>query len=259
MLNPIFEQLGTFFFVFIRVIAIFSAIPFLGSKIVPVKVKIGLSLLIGIILTPVLGVHALLPESIAGLAIGIMREALIGIAIGFMVKLVFSSMEIAGQVAGMQMGFAVANVIDPQTSSQISVLAQVYNLIGILIFFTLNMHIIFISVIKESFAIIPPYGFSVTRGMMDGFLTMTADMCRIAVKLAAPIMVSILITNIAMGIMARTVPQLNVFVLGFPITIILGLVVLLFSMPFITSVIGRAYTDLSYNLIDLLKMGGRGG
>lgn len=255
MLNPVFEQMDMFFFVFIRVFAIIAAIPFLGGKIVPVKVKIGLALLIGVVITPVLDMHISIPESAAGLVIGVFREVLIGAAIGFMVKLVMSSMEIAGQVAGIQMGFAVANIIDPQTSSQISVLAQVYNIIGILLFFTLNMHIVFISVIKESFEIVPPYGFSVTNRMMDGFLGMTAQMSSIAVKLAAPIMVSILITNIAMGIMARTVPQLNVFVLGFPITIILGLAVLLFSLPFVVSVLDKVYTDLSYEISSLLKAG----
>ncbi|MBI5328542.1 MAG: flagellar biosynthetic protein FliR [Deltaproteobacteria bacterium] len=259
MLYPVFNHLGTFFFVFIRIISILMAVPFFGSRIVPMPIKMGLALMLGVIIAPILGITVAIPDTLAGLIIAAAREVIMGAAIGFIVRLVFSAFEMAGQVAGMQMGYAVANVIDPHNNSQISVLSQVYNIMGILLFFSLNVHIVFISAIKESFEIVPPYGFTITKGMMHGFLGMTWEMFRIAVKLAAPITVSILITNIAMGVMSRTVPQLNVFILGFPVTIILGLIVMLFSLPFIISIISNSYIDLSHNLIDLLKMGGRGG
>lgn len=254
MLRDLLSQFETFLFVFIRVISILMTVPFFGSNSFPIKLRVGLSLLMGFMLTPTLGFKTPIPPTLVELTISVLKEVLIGIAIGLTVKFVFTSLEIAGQLAGIQMGYAVATVFDPQTSSQLSVLAQFYNLLGILLFFSLNLHIIFIGAIRESFETIPPYSFTVTEGFIDGLLLMTGRMFVIAIKLAAPVMVALLLTNIAIGVIARVAPQLNVFIIGFPITIAVGLLVLLFSMPFIISVLNGVYIDLSHNIIGLLKV-----
>ncbi len=240
-------------FVFVRVLSILMMVPFFGGPSAPAMVKVGISLTLAFVITPMIGILVPIPDNAAALAIGVFREVLLGLAIGFLVKLVFTAVEIAGQVTGMQMGLGIANVIDPQTSSQMSVLSQFYNLSGILLFFSLNAHLIFIFAIKESFAIVPPYSFSITGGMTQDFLFVTGEMFKIAVKIAAPIMVSILLVNVAMGVMARTVPQLNIFVVGFPITITLGIVVLLFSLPFVFSVLSAVYMDLLGSIINMMR------
>lgn len=256
MLNQLFNQGETFIFVFIRIIFILMLTPFFGSRNFPVMLKMGLAALMTLIIAPVLGAAVSLPETIAGLMIAAIREALIGAAIGFVARLVFSAIEMAGYIIGIQMGYAVATVFDPHTTNQISVTSQFYNLMAFLLFFSLNAHLIFINAIKESFDAIPPYGFSVTKETMHGILLMTSDTFRIAVKLSAPVMVSILLANIAMGILSRTIPQMNIFVVGFPVTMALGLIVLLFSMPFMISAVSRVYIELSHNIVGLLKAGG---
>ncbi|MCK5237867.1 MAG: flagellar biosynthetic protein FliR, partial [Deltaproteobacteria bacterium] len=158
---------------------------------------------------------------------------------------------------GMQMGFAVANVLDPQTNSQLSVVAQFYNLLAILLFFALNIHLAFITAIKESFEYIAPYTFSLNRGVVEGLFLMAGNIFAIAVKLAAPVMVTILLANIAMGVLARTVPQLNIFVVGFPITIALGLVIVGITLPFAMELIEKVYGELTFSVIDLARSGGR--
>ncbi len=255
-MNEIFNQFETFTFVFIRTVSIFITLPFFGSRSVPIMLKTGMALLIAFVVTPLLGSSISLPGTDIGLVLAVMKEILIGVSIGLTVRFIFSAIEMAGQLTGMQMGFAVANVIDPQTSSQLSVVAQFYNLVGILLFFSMNVHLVFISAIKESFLYIPPYSFTLTPGVLGGVLGVAGMIFKIGVKLAAPITVAILLANIAMGIVARTVPQMNIFVVGFPVTIVLGLLMLGFSLPFIVSTISKIYINLSSDAIALMKAGG---
>lgn len=254
MLTPVLNNFETFFFVFVRILSMFMMIPFLGGRSVPMQVKLGLAVVMGLLVTPTITQTVVIPDSALGISYLIFKELLIGFTLGLIAKFVFTSFEIAGQIAGIQMGFSVANVIDPQTSGQLSVLAQFYNIVGILLFFSLNIHLVFISAIKESFDLVGPYSFALSGAMMDGILVMSADMFKVALKLSAPISVAILLANIAMGVVARAVPQLNIFVVGFPVTITLGLVVFIVTAPFMVSFISRTLTDFSFNIIDMIKL-----
>jgi flagellar biosynthetic protein FliR len=253
MLNPVLDNFETFFFVFVRVMAIFMMIPFFGGRTVPVQVKLGLAVVIGLLVAPTVAGPVAIPDSALGISYLVFKELLIGFTLGLIAKFVFTAFEIAGQIAGIQMGFSVANVIDPHTSGQLSVLAQFYNIMGILIFFSLNVHLVFISAIKESFDLVGPFSFALSGAMMDGILAMSADMFKVALKLSAPISVAILLANIAMGVLARTVPQLNIFVVGFPVTITLGLIVLVLAAPFMVSSINKALADFSLNVLDVVR------
>lgn len=252
-IDQILTRVDTFIFVLIRVSSILMMIPFFGSRNFPMRLRMGLALMLGLVITPVIGVPVTLPETFVALYLGVAREILIGASIGFLARLVFASVELAGQVTGVQMGFAVANVIDPQTSSQLSVVAQFYNILAILLFFALNMHLVFIGVIRESFELVPPYGFTTNATMIQGLMGAVSGMFKVALKLAAPIMVAILLANIAMGVLARTVPQLNVFIVGFPITITLGLTILALSMPYIIANLSNSYTGLSNDMQGLMR------
>ena len=254
ILEPIFNNFETFLFVFIRVLSIFIMIPFVGGKSVPVQIRVAIALLLGLIITPTLGITVAMPASIPALIFGIFKEFLIGLMIGLAARFVFTAFEMAGQLAGIQMGFSMANVMDPQTSSQLSVLAQFYNLLGIFLFFTLNIHLLFISALMKSFEVIPPYGIELSGSVFEGMLTLSSQLFIIALKLAAPISIAVLLANLGMGIVARTVPALNVFVVGFPITIGVGLIVFLFSITFISSTMTSVFADMSRNVIDLIRL-----
>ncbi len=254
MLEPIFNNFETFLFVFIRIMSIFVMIPFIGGRSVPVQIRLAIALILGIVITPTLDVTAPMQLSIVAIAVGIFKEFLIGLMIGLAAKLVFASFEMAGQLAGMQMGLSMANVMDPQTSSQLSVMAQFYNLFGIFLFFTLNIHLVFISGLIKSFEVIPPYGVELTGPVFEGMLALSSALFVIALKLAAPISVALLLTNLGMGIVARTVPQLNVFVVGFPITLGIGFTVFFFSLTFISTTITSVFADMSRNVIDLINI-----
>ena len=253
MLFEALNNMETFFFVFVRVMAIFLLIPFIGGRSVPMQVKLGIVLVIAMIVTPTIPVTVHMPQSLVGIVVGVLREVLIGVTLGLVVNLVFASFEVAGQLAGIQMGFSMANVIDPQTKGSLSVISQFYNFLGIFLFFTLNIHLVFFAGLKESFTIIPPYGFTLSEGLYDGILQMSFDVFKVGLKLAAPISIAVLLANLGMGIIARTVPQLNIFVVGFPVTITLGLIILAFSLPFLVSTISEVLSGLSGNIMGIVR------
>ncbi len=253
MLFEALNNIETFFFVFIRILAIFLLIPFIGGRSVPMQLKLGIVLVIAMIVTPTIPMTVEMPQSLVGLVVGVVREVLIGVVLGLVVNFVFASFEVAGQLAGIQMGFSMANVIDPQTSGSLSVIAQFYNFLGIFLFFTLNIHLVFFAGLKESFTVIPPYGFTISESLYDGILSMSFDVFKVGLKLAAPISIAVLLANLGMGIIARTVPQLNIFVVGFPVTITLGLIILAFSLPFLVSTISEVFSGLSGNIIGIVR------
>ena len=160
MLNGIFSNTETFFFVFVRVLSILSAIPFLGGRSVPMPLKVGLTIMLAILIVPTITTPVPVPATLPGIVFSVFREVLIGITLGLAARMVIAGFELAGQLGGIQMGFAMANVVDPHTSGQLSVVSQLYNMVGIFIFFALNVHLVFIGAIKECFLVVPPFGSS---------------------------------------------------------------------------------------------------
>ncbi len=166
--DTLFGNFESLIFVFVRVASMLVVAPFFGGSNLPAQLKIGLALVISIIVTPTVGIIPL-PEGSIDMAIGIMREVGIGVVIGFTSRLVFSAFEMAGQMTGMQMGFAVANVIDPQTNSQLSVVAQFYNLLAILLFSPLISTLPFLPLLKRVLSISLPIPSPLTEGLWRAF------------------------------------------------------------------------------------------
>ena len=153
-------QLQMFFLVFLRVGAILMTIPVFESRSIPQVFKLALAFATSLILFPLLELSPVpVSGNIIGLAIGAAGEILLGLVIGFSVKLIFAGIQLAGQMAGYQMGLAIANVMDPADSQQIPILAQFNNLVALLIFLSINAHYWFIRALTQSFRLVPPFNF----------------------------------------------------------------------------------------------------
>ncbi len=205
--------------------------PIIGARTVPVKTRLALSLVITIAIMPMIPpVPSIDPFSLASIYI-IFQQILIGLSMGFALQLVFSSVVTGGQIIAMQMGLGFASMIDPQNGQQVPVLGQLYLLMATLIFLALNGHLILIEVLANSFVTLP---ISILSFGADGLWSIVlwgSQMFEGAVWLALPAITSLLIVNIAFGVMARAAPQLNIFAIGFPITMMMGFMVILFVMP----------------------------
>lgn len=240
--------------VFIRTGAILITAPLFGSRNVPLKLKAGLSLVLTLAIFPLVGFKEVYLASVPSLVSAMAGEVLIGVIIGFTARLIFAAVQLAGELAGFQMGFGIVNVIDPQTSTQFSIIAQFQNIITLLVFLALDTHYWFILAISKSFELIQPLGFCFTDSLMEAIISLSCDMFVIAAKVAAPVIAVLFFTDVALGLIARTVPQMNIFIVGFPVKIAIGLLGLGFSLPLLSYLLRNLFQRMGGDINLLMKL-----
>ncbi len=246
--------LGAFIWPFFRILALVSSAPILGNPSIPVRVKVGLSFVLTLVLAPVLGsMPAVEPGSAIGLLI-LTQQIVIGVAIGFIMRIIFTAVEMAGNIAGMQMGLGFATIFDPQNAAQIPVVGQFLGLFATLVFLALNGHLYMIEVLAQSFQALPvappPYSAAGWRALAGW----GGEIFLAGLLLSMPIMAALLITNLALGIMTRAAPQLNVFSVGFPITLAAGFVVLAIALPYFVPLFDRLIHDALRMAMQVLRL-----
>jgi len=253
--NLNYAEFERFLFVFFRVGALVLFVPILGSRQVPSSMKIGFILFLSIVIFPLVEGRPLPePRGIFDLAIFLISDVTIGLGIAFITRLIFTAVQIAGTVVDFQMGFGVVNVIDPQTDTQVSVTAQFHNIIAVLIFLAVDAHHFIIQAIVESFLIINPAEISfadITPGYM---LHLFSGTFTTAVKIAAPIMAILFFLSVGLGLVARTVPQMNVFIVGFPLQIGVGLLMVGLSISFFSMLVQQQIYELPGKFMGFLRV-----
>lgn len=248
----IYKSYPAFFFIFIRTTSILLSAPFFGVRGIPSAVKIGLSLMIAVLLLPVVK-PVDIPLNFFAWVPAILSEVLIGATIGFMARVVMAGVELAGQIVGFQMGFGIVNIIDPHTNNQVSIIATFQGILAMLLFFTVNAHHYFISAIAVSLKTVPPFSALISGGVISALVSISGGLFVTALKLGAPVMAALLFANVAMGVIARTVPQVNIFMMGFPVTIAVGLIVIGISMPVLVVFIQKLMVGMERDIFTLLK------
>lgn len=247
-------QIEVFFLVFVRVAALLISIPVFDGQSVPTTVKAALILALSLALYPVVGPQlGPGPDSTAALVLGLGGELLMGTAIGLSVRLLVAGAQMAGQVAGYQMGIAIADIMDPASSAQIPILAQFYNILVMLMFLTLNIHHWFFRAMAESFRRLPPLSCTYTPAVSAHVMEAAGQMFVVAIQVGAPVIVVLVLTSVAFGLVARTVPQMNVFVVAMPLKVVIGLLFVTFSLPFLTGYLGGLFGRMGTSLAIVLR------
>lgn len=242
-----------FLLVLARIGGLLFGAPVLGHLLVPVRVRAGLALVLAVALAPVVPALTAPPTTLWTLAGALAVETVIGVVIGLAAQFIFAGVQLGGQVAGMQMGFGLDNLIDPQSNAEITVVAQWQQLLALLVFLALDIHHLLVGALVESLQRTPP-GTLVVGGLgLRRVVALSGDLFAIGVRVAAPVMIALLLTNAALGILARTIPQLNVFVVGFPVTVGVGLVVLGGSLPFTFRFLAARFEALGPTLGGLVR------
>jgi flagellar biosynthetic protein FliR len=235
-----------------RVLALFASAPIIGNPSLPVQVKIGLALLLTILLAPLLPPPPDIdPASATGLLI-LAQQMLIGLAIGFAMQIVFHATEMAGEFIGLQMGLGFATLYDASIPGFIPVLGQYMGVIVSLVFLAIDGHLLLLSGLAGSFDALPIAAISAAPGLRS-LVEWAGCIFAYSLKLSLPLMAALLITNLALGVLTRAAPQLNIFAVGFPLTILMGLLVLALSLPYFTPVFDQLFRD---GLETMLKAAG---
>ncbi|MCS6897846.1 MAG: flagellar biosynthetic protein FliR [Nitrospira sp.] len=256
-LHLLLPEFQSFLALIVRIGGLLAALPILSGHAVPLKVKVLLVLALGVVLAPVVRLP-IVPSDPIALAAGLAGELAIGLTIGLAVRLFFGALELAGDIVGMQMGFGVVQLLDPATSHQTPVVGRLFTLLASLVFLSLNAHVVVVSTIVASYEAIPAFGTFLPMGLGEEILHLSREMFVIGLKLAAPVLVTILVTNVLLAILGRAVAQINVFVLSFPVTIAGGLAILALTMPFVVGLLGREIERLEFVIARLLSLMGHG-
>ena len=244
------DQFHIFLLVLLRVSALLMVAPIFGHRTWLARAKVGLAFTVSIILFPIVADQPLdVPAGILPYALMMIREVLMGVVMGFVVLLLFVGIQFAGQVAGLQMGFGIVNVIDPQSSNQLSIMGQFLNILAILLLLSLNGHHTILTGLVTSFETIPLGGVVLKAGLMQKMIAITAEVFIIGVKIAAPVMTALFLVTAAMGVLARTVPQMNVFMVGFPVQISVGLGAFLVCMPLFAMLVERLIITMRRDML----------
>ena len=249
-----FEQMQGFFWILVRVGTFFFLLPLFGARNIPTLWKAGLSFIIAIVLAPVVPVPAHLPVSAAEIIVGVLSEVLMGFIMAITIRMFFAASEMAGQFMSFQMGFSMARAIDPQTGASSTVLTQFLYIFTLLIFFSMDGHHMFIRIMASSFYSVPPDSISLQPAIGSELVKAGASMFILGVKIAAPVLVALFLSNLCLGIIARTVPQVNILMVGFPINLCIGLILFSFILLNIYPLLFDLKYKMGESLIRLLGL-----
>lgn len=222
--------ISRYFWPFCRIGAFFMVVPIIGTKVVPARIRLGLCLLVTMVVAPVLPEMPLLNGLNIQDWLIIAQQILIGIAMAFIVQMLFHIFVLAGQMIAMQMGLGFASMLDPVNGVSVAVLSQFYLMLIMLLFLAMNGHLVLFEVLVESFNVLPVSLYEFNQNMLWQLVAWGAWMFSSALIIALPAVTALLIVNFSFGIMNRAAPQMNIFALGFPMSMLLGLLIVFISL-----------------------------
>ncbi len=225
------QWLNSFLWPFLRIGALLLAAPIFGARSFSVQSRILLSIALTWLMLPLLpAIPVVSPLDPPGMLMALQQVG-IGVAMGFIMHLVFGATVLMGQTLGMSMGLGFAQAVDPQNGTQVPVVSQFFLIVATLVFLSMNGHIVLISILLDSFQTYPitAVGYAVESTQL---IAMWASrMFASALLMALPVMTAVLLVNLSLGVITRSAPQLNIFAVGFPIAIMVGLVMLMLALP----------------------------
>lgn len=245
-----FGYLATFLLVLARLTAFTAVFPVFTLSGIPVLTRIGLGFILSLVVTPLVG--AVQPANSYSYALDISGEVLVGLAIGLTAGMVFYALRIGGQLMGMTMGFAVAELLDP-TGVQNNVVAEFMFLLGLIFFFSIDGHHAVLTTLAESFKVIPLTGGAAGGGAALLVARFIGGIFSTSLQLAAPVLAVMLVVDLSLGLMVRMVPQINVFMLGFPLKVTAGLLVLAGLLPAVGAVLKRLFEQMVGDVLILMR------
>lgn len=243
-------MIGSYLWPFIRIGAMVMAAPIFSANYISARFRLFIALVITMVVVPT--INTPMPEINAISGNGLLliaQQILIGVCLGFMLQLLFNAFIIAGQVIAMQMGLGFASLVDPQNGQTVPVISQFYLIFVSLIFVSLNGHLVLIQVLAESFVTMPIGSGGVAIESVRDIALLGSWMYAAAILIALPAIGSLTMVNLAFGILSRAAPQISPFSIGFPMSIILGFVIILVTLP----LVGQHLINLSDEMLQMTR------
>ena len=244
--------------ILMRVSPILFMMPVFSSRSLPNLVKAGLTLTVSLILLPLVQLDPrLLPSEPIQFGLLMAAELMIGLILGLSVKIIFTGIQMSGELAGFQMGLSLASVMDPQSEVNAPILSQFLYLVSLVVFLAVDGHHWFFRALYQSFLLLAPGEIHLQEGLYRHFLGLLTSLFVVAIKIAAPVMAVLIFTQIGLGILAKAVPQINILITSFPLTLGIGLLFLALSieliLPTLKDLFQQTGRELVFTLLPLMQ------
>jgi flagellar biosynthesis protein FliR len=243
------QPILVYLLILIRVTLFMAFLPVFSDLLAPTRVRMLLAMGIAMVFAPVANVnlHAF-PQTLPAMLMLMAPEAALGMAFGLVGRLGFAAVQFGGEIMGEQIGFGMANLMDPSQNREVPVVAEFFYIVSLLLFFVTNAYQAFFAALGRSFELVPPGAIHLSRDLTMLLCSKVSEMFLIGVQMSLPIVAAIFTTNVAMGMVSKGVPQLNVFVESFSVRIILGLALLSIIAGFLVRIMNGMFDDLTRSL-----------
>ncbi|MEW6243655.1 MAG: flagellar biosynthetic protein FliR [Bacillota bacterium] len=246
----------TFALVFLRVTGVFVTAPVLGGRFLPVQARVALSAGIAYLLSQVVNDGPAVSGPVELVLAGT-REVITGMALGFMVMLIFAAVQLAGQVIDMEMGFGLANVMDPLLQSWVPLMGSFYYIIALVLFMSVDGHHVLLMALARSYEVAPIGGFFIPQETARTMAYAARELWRLAGLIAMPVLGAVFLTTVGLGVVSRAVPQMNMFVVGLPVKMLSGSALVLLSLPVVIGILINRFSGMDRVLVGLLSAWGQ--
>ncbi|MBP2654939.1 MAG: fliR: flagellar biosynthetic protein FliR [Firmicutes bacterium] len=255
ILSALLGQVGFFLLIFARISGIFTSAPVFGSRNIPVYIKAGLSLILSFTLLPLVSsTDIIIPESLFPYVLLVVGEFLVGLIFGYVSSFIMYAVQMGGHIMDLQIGYGIINVFDPQQGQQIPLLGNFQYILALLVLLLTNGHHVLISALFSSFRVIPVTGAVFQPELAQFMVDLFVGTFSVAFKISVPILAALVLTDSALGILARTMPQMNIFVVGVPGKIAVGTFALFISLPFYVGFLGVGFNVMYQDIYRLLYL-----
>lgn len=247
------QWIADFLWPLTRIGALFSAAPVFDMRQIPIRFRLMLAVLITLLVQPVLDPSPVVPVFSVDALLITAQQIVIGFALGFLLQMAFQALVFGGQVMAYSMGLGFANMMDPTNGVQVPVIAQFWLILAMLAFVMVNGHLILISAIVDSFTVIPIAVDGMGRAGIWELLSWASRMFAAGLLMALPVIIALLLINIGMGVVSRAAPQLNIFAIGFPITLMTGFILIWVTLPQVMNSFGGLLFEVFDRSIGVLS------
>lgn len=241
------------FLIFVRVLSVLMTAPLFSNRSVPPQIKIGFAAILSFLILPMPNAQLVnVPTEVLPFTLMVAQEVLMGVVIGFVTNLVFVGIGIAASMIGLQSGFTAASLFNPFTNVSSSALDQFYSLIAIALFLAIDGHHMLIRALFRTFELVPIGTFAITSVTIERIMALTSQVFVIGITLALPIVGTMLLTDAGLGLIAKVVPQIQVFFVGLPLKVGLGFATLALTMNITLPVIRDHFADIAITMLNVI-------
>ena len=247
-------ELPKFVLVFFRIVAVLWLVPVFPSRSISLPFKVGFAMVVAFLLVNVVPVTQPLGSDPYLLALLIAKEVMVGLVIGFVIRLMVVAVQAAGEIISLQSGFAFARVVDPGFGQQTTVLDQFHYLLAMMIFFAMDAHHMLIAALVRTFQELPLGAASFSEGTLGYLVASTGKVFALGLRIGAPVIVALLLIEVSLGLLSRLIPQMNIFVEGLPLKVFITLTLIALSLSFVAPAIADLFRTMNGEMGRLIRL-----